>query len=192
VVDVVVGPDAVGVYFAERVPPGAADAVAAALAAAPPEGAERARPPELVALRVIYDGADLPAIAARAEATVEEVIEAHAAGDYTVDAMGFLPGFAYLVGLPGWLEVPRRATPRARVPAGSVAIAARYTAIYPSASPGGWSLVGRIVEEAGAPPLFGEAGARLQLGDRVRFVRAGGAPEPAAGRRRRGEGARWG
>jgi KipI family sensor histidine kinase inhibitor len=80
--------------------------------------------------------------------------------------LGFRPGFAYLTGLDPALVLPRRATPRTRVPAGSLAIADVYTAIYPGESPGGWHLIGHVAE-----PMFTEQGARLQLGDRVRFVR---------------------
>jgi KipI family sensor histidine kinase inhibitor len=80
--------------------------------------------------------------------------------------LGFRPGFAYLTGLDPALVVPRRATPRPRVPAGALAIADVYTAVYPSESPGGWHLIGHVAE-----PMFTAAGARLSLGDRVRFVR---------------------
>ena len=84
---------------------------------------------------------------------------------YTVEFIGFAPGFAYLTALPLALQLPRRATPRTRVPAGSLAIASHYTAVYPFDSPGGWHLIGRV-----AQPMFGSDGAYLQLGDRVRFV----------------------
>ena len=80
---------------------------------------------------------------------------------------GFAPGFAYLGELPAELRVPRLATPRTRVPAGSVAIAGAMTAIYPQASPGGWRLLGRtdarLFDPAATTP------ARLRPGDRVRF-----------------------
>lgn len=70
-------------------------------------------------------------------------MERHAAGTYRAAFCGFAPGFAYLTGLDPSLHLPRRDTPRTRVPAGSIAIAAEYTAVYPSASPGGWHLIGR-------------------------------------------------
>jgi KipI family sensor histidine kinase inhibitor len=81
--------------------------------------------------------------------------------------MGFLPGFAYLDGLDPRLELARRETPRPRVPAGALAIAGVQTAVYPFASPGGWHLIGRVVDAAMFTP---EAGARLAFGHRVRFV----------------------
>ncbi len=94
---------------------------------------------------VVYGGErgpDLEAVALRAGLTEEEAIALHAGQDYHVAMLGFLPGFAYLGDLPEKLKMPRRATPRARVPAGSVAIAASMTAIYPLESPGGWHVIG--------------------------------------------------
>ena len=93
--------------------------------------------------RSIYDGEDLDAVADACGLTVAEVVERHAAATYRCAFCGFAPGFAYLTGLDPALELPRRATPRTRVPAGSVAIAAAYSAVYPTASPGGWHLLGR-------------------------------------------------
>ena len=98
--------------------------------------------------------------------TRAEIVRAHAEATYEVAVVGFLPGFAYLRGLDPRLVVPRRATPRPRVPALSVAIAGPYTGIYPFASPGGWSLLGTVV---GFVPFDGASGARLRLGDGVRF-----------------------
>lgn len=115
-------------------------------------------------LRCIYDGEDLESVARACGLTVAEVIDRHCAVIYTVETMGFLPGFGYLAGLDRRLELPRRATPRPRVPALSVAIAGRHTAVYPFDSPGGWHLIGRVPD-----PMFDAAGARLGLGDRVRF-----------------------
>ena len=83
-----------------------------------------------------------------------------------VDTIGFVPGFAYLTGLDEGLQLPRRATPRARVPAGSLAIADAFTAVYPFDSAGGWHLIGRVVDVR----MFDERGPLLELGDRVRFV----------------------
>lgn len=119
-----------------------------------------------VELRAHYDGPDLADVARATGLSVDEVIRRHASATYTVDTIGFAPGFAYLAGLDAALVIPRRATPRPRVPAGSLAIGADRTAVYPFASPGGWHLLG-VVDE----PMFGPGGARLQLGDRVRFVR---------------------
>ena len=94
---------------------------------------------------VVYGGEggpDLQDVALRAGITEEEAIELHAGRNYHVYMLGFLPGFAYLGDLPKLLHGPRRATPRARLPAGSVAIAASMTAIYPFESPGGWHVIG--------------------------------------------------
>lgn len=157
-VDVVVARDDVAVYFAG--PPAPGDI--ATLAALPPE-TETAREVEL---RATYGGEDLDDVARATGLSAAEVIERHARAVYTVDTIGFRPGFAYLTGLDPALVVPRRATPRPRVPAGALAIADIYTAVYPSESPGGWNLLGQVAE-----PMFTAAGSRLSLGDRVRFVR---------------------
>lgn len=99
--------------------------------------------------------------------TPEDLVEAHAGQSYTVRLMGFMPGFGYLGDVAEALRLPRRATPRVRVPAGAVAIADRFTAIYPQSSPGGWHLIGRCplaLFDPHRPP-----GARLAPGDTVRF-----------------------
>jgi len=99
-----------------------------------------------VALPVYYSretGIDLEPLAARAGLSVEQVIELHANTGYRVFAIGFAPGFAYLGQVDPRIAAPRLDTPRQRVPKGSVAIADRQTAVYPSESPGGWNLVGR-------------------------------------------------
>jgi 5-oxoprolinase (ATP-hydrolysing) subunit B len=97
---------------------------------------------DVVRVPVRYDGADLADVAASTGLTIAEVRDRHAAPTYRVGFCGFAPGFAYLEGLDPGLHLPRRATPRTRVPPGSVAIAAAYTSVYPTASPGGWHLVG--------------------------------------------------
>ncbi|HEY5928333.1 MAG TPA: carboxyltransferase domain-containing protein [Kofleriaceae bacterium] len=160
VVDVVVAGHDVAAYF-DREP--VIDRVRLAALANLRDDAEPVRD---VAIRVVYDGPDLDDVARATQLSAAEVQRAHAAATYVVDTIGFAPGFAYLTGLPAQLHVPRRATPRARVPGGSLAIADAYTAIYPFDSPGGWHLIGRITDA----PMFDERGARLQLGDRVRFV----------------------
>lgn len=113
-------------------------------------------------------GPDLREVAERLQMTENEVIQLHISVEYTVQMIGFLPGFPYLGPLPEVLHLPRRDTPRLRVPPGSVAIAAGQTGIYPQASPGGWHLIGhtdfQLFDPAQRPP------ARLSLGDRVRFV----------------------
>jgi UPF0271 protein len=160
VCDVVVAPGHVAVYFDEvgAVP---ADAWAAEIAGLADRPSPEAREVELAA---VYDGADLADLC---RSTGLDVAAVHAAGRYRVDAMGFQPGFAYLVGLDDRIAAPRLATPRTRVPAGAIGIAGAYTGVYPFASPGGWRLIGRVVDG----PMFADGGARLALGDRVRFVR---------------------
>lgn len=114
-----------------------------------------------------YGGEDLADVARLCQLSSARVIELHAATEYRVGAIGFAPGFAYLAELDARLTLPRRATPRIAVPAGSLAIAERQTAIYPQRSPGGWHLIGHcpwsLFEVARTPPC------PLALGDRVRF-----------------------
>ncbi len=102
-----------------------------------------ARVADEVVVPVVYDGEDLVDVAAETGLTVAEVVGRHSAGGYVSAFCGFAPGFAYLTGLDPVLHVPRRPDPRTRIPAGSVAIAGEYSAVYPSASPGGWRLLGR-------------------------------------------------
>jgi KipI family sensor histidine kinase inhibitor len=113
------------------------------------------------------DGPDLEDVAKALRLTAERVVELHAAGDYEVLLLGFAPGFAYMGMLPSELQIPRRATPRTRVRPGSVAIAGRQTAVYPSATAGGWHIIGRtdivLWDVARDPPAL------LQPGQRVRF-----------------------
>ena len=164
ITDVVLAEDTGVVLFAAdeaRAPVSAA--VSALLSATPATAAELPRDRHVV--RVVYDGEDLAEIAARLGVDTDDVVALHSGREYEVAMLGFLPGFAYLRGLDPRLVLPRRARPRTRVPAGSVAIAAEYTGIYPFASPGGWSLLGRIVGRR----MFGAGGAALALGDRVRF-----------------------
>jgi KipI family sensor histidine kinase inhibitor len=120
-----------------------------------------------IEIGVRYDGPDLDVVADHAGLSAAEVIASHQSAEYTVAFCGFSPGFAYLRGLPAELQVPRRARPRTVVPAGSVAIAAHYSAIYPSASPGGWHLLGttdEVVWDVDQPDP-----ARLIAGTVVRF-----------------------
>jgi KipI family sensor histidine kinase inhibitor len=124
----------------------------------------------MVAIPVCYggdDGPDLEAVAKHAELSPDEVTARHTAAEYTVAMIGFAPGFPYLLGLDPALAMPRRADPRTRVPAGSVAIGGAQTGIYPRELPGGWQLIGRtplsLFDPARAPPCL------LAPGDRVRF-----------------------
>ena len=94
-------------------------------------------------LPVTFDGPDLADVARRTGRAPAAVVAALTATRFTVAFSGFSPGFGYLTGLPPGLHVPRRATPRTRVPAGSVGLAGPYAGVYPRASPGGWQLVGR-------------------------------------------------
>ncbi|MBT8766274.1 5-oxoprolinase subunit PxpB [Metapseudomonas boanensis] len=133
------------------------------LATPVPESAAR-----LHEIPIWYGGEDLPWVAEACRLSEEQVIAMHSDVEYQVGAIGFAPGFAYLGGLDARLALPRRASPRIRVPAGSLAIAERQTAIYPQASPGGWHLLGRcpwtLFDARREPPC------PLALGDRVRFV----------------------
>ncbi len=124
--------------------------------------------PVTVEIPVRYDGPDLPEVADRLQLAESEIIRLHTEAVYTVFMVGFLPGFPYLGPLPETLELPRRDTPRLRVPAGSVAIAGRQTGIYPQASPGGWHLIGRTDFRLFAPSQ--NPPARLQPGMQVRFI----------------------
>ena len=98
---------------------------------------------ETVDIPVRYDGEDLPEVAGLTGLEPEEVVRRHTAPEYTVAFLGFSPGFPYLVGLDPALQVPRRDTPRTSIPAGSVGLAGNQTGIYPTATPGGWQLIGR-------------------------------------------------
>lgn len=91
---------------------------------------------------VVYDGPDIAELASTARISVDDVIRLHASGSYEVAFCGFSPGFGYLRGVDQRLHVPRRSTPRLSVPAGSIGVAAGYTCVYPSPSPGGWYLIG--------------------------------------------------
>jgi KipI family sensor histidine kinase inhibitor len=108
------------------------------------DAGSNALPPPIGTVRipVRYDGPDLEEVAVATGLGVDEVVALHSGATYQVAFCGFLPGFAYLVGLPERLRLPRRPTPRPRVAAGSVAIADGFSGVYPSDSPGGWHLLG--------------------------------------------------
>nr|WP_240475365.1 carboxyltransferase domain-containing protein [Vulgatibacter incomptus] len=125
-------------------------------------------PGRLEIVQIRYDGPDLDAVATFAGLSVEEAIALHLSRTYEVRAVGFLPGFAYLGDTDPRIAAPRLPNPRPRVPARSVGIAGDRTGIYPFASPGGWQLVGTAID---FEPFDPDSGARLRLGDRVRFVR---------------------
>jgi KipI family sensor histidine kinase inhibitor len=117
---------------------------------------------------VVYDGIDLDAVAVATGLSGDEIVERHTARTYTVDILGFVPGFAYLSDLDPGLQLPRRPQPRPRVAAGSVAIAAEYTGIYPLDTPGGWHIIGHtsavMFDALRDPPAL------LAPGDSVRFT----------------------
>ncbi|MDX3189108.1 allophanate hydrolase subunit 1 [Streptomyces sp. MN03-5084-2B] len=121
-----------------------------------------------VVVPVVYDGEDLAEVAGETGLSVGSLIARHTAGAYVSAFCGFAPGFAYLTGSDPVLHVSRRSSPRTRIPAGSVAIAGEYSAVYPSASPGGWRLLGRtdvpVWDVERDPPNL------LPPGTRVRFT----------------------
>jgi inhibitor of KinA len=171
VADIVVGYRSVMVYVDPlAADPGAVERRLQEIAAEPPETGSATG--ASVEVPVCYDGGygpDLEDIAAFARCTVEEVIERHLAVEYRVFVIGFVPGFAYMASVDPRIAAPRRSSPRLRVPAGSVAIAAGQTGIYPADTPGGWNLIGRCPIRPydpgrAAPFLF-------HPGDTVRFTR---------------------
>ncbi|GHG01813.1 urea carboxylase [Deinococcus piscis] len=126
----------------------------------------------LVEIPVCYDGEDLGAAAEFSGLSVEEVAQRHSSQTYRVRALGFVAGFPFMETTPPELQLPRRASPRAKVPPHSLAVAGAQTGIYPVEAPGGWNLLGRTLQAAYDPhrePAF-----LVQPGDRVRFV-----PQPA-------------
>lgn len=117
---------------------------------------------------VFYDSsvaADLMSLCKEKNLTVQELVEVHTSTTYHVYAVGFLPGFAYLGYVPELLTSPRHTSFRGNVPAGSVGIADRQTAVYPDESPGGWQIIGRTPMAM----LQGQS-SLLQVGDKVQFV----------------------
>lgn len=118
---------------------------------------------------VRYNGLDLEAVASSTGLSAEDVIARHSGRTYTVDLLGFVPGFAYLSELDASLQLPRRAQPRPRIAAGSVAIAAAQTAVYPLDTPGGWHIIGSTQTVMFDPTR--DAPALLAPGDTVRFER---------------------
>ncbi len=121
----------------------------------------------LVHIPVAYDGEDMDDVCRRTKLTRSEVIEIHSSREYRVFVVGFVPGFAYLGPLDPRLIVPRRESPRKKVPAGSVAIAEAQTGVYPSETPGGWNLIGTTTERMFDPSRLDPA--LLHVGDKVKF-----------------------
>lgn len=167
VTDVVAANSSVGVYFD---PPDVADSVRRAIEQLVrndrlPHSLTR---PALHEISVRYDGPDLHEVAAATGLSVQQVIEIHSGVEYQVFAIGFAPGFAYMGEVDERISVPRRANPRTAVAAGSVAIANRQTAIYPSESPGGWNIVGTT--SVRPFDIDREPSSLFRVGDSVRFV----------------------
>jgi KipI family sensor histidine kinase inhibitor len=122
---------------------------------------------ELVELPVVFDGPDLAEVAELTRRSVAGLVRGLTDAEFVVAFGGFAPGFGYLMGLPEDLQVPRRATPRTRVPAGSVGLAGPYAGAYPHESPGGWQLVGRtdavLFDVDRNPPALLRPGARVRF-----------------------------
>jgi len=124
----------------------------------------------VVEVPVLYDGEDLGEVAEILGWSVETLIERHTKALYTVAFTGFAPGFSYMVCDDAELNVPRRSSPRKRIPAGSVALAGQFGGIYPSDSPGGWQLLGTTSLRMW--DISRERAALLAPGDRVKFLDA--------------------
>lgn len=140
-VDVLAAARTVLAVFDSRANAQAARAAVGRLDSTPaPEGATSADP---VRIEVVYDGEDLAEVGRLTGLGADGVVAAHTGQLWTAAFGGFAPGFAYLVGEDESLNVPRRSTPRTSVPAGSVALAGNFSAVYPRSSPGGWQLIGR-------------------------------------------------
>jgi KipI family sensor histidine kinase inhibitor len=178
--DVVVGGGVVVVHGA--MPAGAIDALAAIARRALADPHASSLGGRAHVLRVAYDGPDLEPVAGALGLRPADVVSLHAEREYAVELVGFLPGFAYLGPLDPRLVVPRRRSPRPIVAAGSVGIAGGFTGVYPSTSPGGWTLLGRALDAVLFDPRR-EPPALLAPGDRVRFEPAAAAdarsPAPA-------------
>jgi KipI family sensor histidine kinase inhibitor len=151
-----------------EVEPGSIPELRTLLAGVEAEPATDTDEPEVLELPVRYDGADLVAVAGQLGLDTDELVALHSGAQYTVQFCGFSPGFGYLSGLDARLRVPRLTSPRPAVPAGSVAIADEYAAVYPRSSPGGWRLLGST--DVALFDLDRDPPAVLFPGLRVRFV----------------------
>ncbi|WP_420114519.1 5-oxoprolinase subunit B family protein [Pseudactinotalea sp.] len=146
--------------------PGSLPALRDLLTSAPQTPTHVSEPDE-VTIAVDYDGEDLTEVARLTGLSTPEVVRRHAGARYVVEFVGFAPGFAYLAGLDESLHLPRLDSPRPSVPAGSVAIAGPYAAVYPRSSPGGWRLLGRT--DAVLFDVDAEPPSRLVAGTVVKF-----------------------
>jgi inhibitor of KinA len=132
---------------------------------------EELAPPRVVEIPVCYGGElgpDLEDVARQHDLTSDGVVALHASAEYLVYMVGFMPGFAYMGGLPERLATPRRATPRTAVPAGTVGIGGSQTGVYPLESPGGWNLIGRT--PLAIFDIDRDEATLLAAGDHARFV----------------------
>lgn len=141
-----------------------------AVRAAEPRHAQR-EAGDHVEIPVVYDGEDLADVAAILRCDVPELIHRHTSDQWTVAFCGFAPGFAYIAGASDRWQMPRRETPRTRVPTGSVGLAGEFSGIYPQASPGGWQLIGHT--EVTVFDLERDPPALLRPGTHVHFIDAG-------------------
>ena len=152
----------------ERAGPAAVEARLRDLEVRPPPESDR----RTIEIPVTYDGEDLAWVAAHCGLEEREVVRAHTGHPWRVAFCGFAPGFAYLVGGDPRLQVPRRGESRLAVPAGAVALAGKFSAVYPRRSPGGWQLLGHTTESmwdtAADPPAL------LVPGHEVRFRETAG------------------
>ncbi|SCX37428.1 sensor histidine kinase inhibitor, KipI family [Klenkia marina] len=168
VLDVVPAARTVLVSFDPAAVPG--DAVVRWVQAARPVAGARPEAGELE-VPVVYDGEDLADVAAALGCSPAEVVARHTGTVWTVAFCGFAPGFGYATAADGDWAIPRRSTPRTRVPAGSVALAGEFSSVYPRESPGGWQLVGRT--DLAMFDVDRDPAALLRPGVRVRFRDAG-------------------
>ncbi|MDR6171923.1 allophanate hydrolase subunit 1 [Curtobacterium sp. SORGH_AS_0776] len=131
----------------------------------------RADVPEVTTIPVTYDGEDLDTVAALVGTTADQLVAWHTGQTWTSAFCGFAPGFSYLTGSAPSLDLPRRTSARRSVPAGSVALAGEFSAVYPRASPGGWQLIGRT--DVAMWSLDRDPPALAPADTRIRFVDAG-------------------
>jgi KipI family sensor histidine kinase inhibitor len=145
------------------------DVLSRALRAVTPAAGARSSG-DLIEIPVVYDGEDLADVARLLGCTAAEVVARHTGDEWTVAFCGFAPGFGYLTSTGSW-DIPRRESPRTKVPTGAVALAGEFSGVYPRESPGGWQLIGRtsvrIFDSAREPAAL------FHPGRRVRFVDAG-------------------
>jgi KipI family sensor histidine kinase inhibitor len=159
-------PGACTLYIAG--PPDAVHRVARDAACVVLAKSEVATGSRLVTIDVRYDGLDLAEASSSLGLSPDELVKFHTGQEFVVQFFGFSPGQAFFAELPEQLRLPRRQSPRVRVPGGAVAIANEFTVIYPQDSPGGWNLIGTRVSEplwdtAADPPNL------VSIGDRIRF-----------------------